>query len=52
MHGRQHPNAEPIFRCRPCLVRGIPILREILAFAEDTPNARFHENENPIFLPI
>ena len=52
---RQHPppdNTRPTLRCRPDRVSGIPIILEILPFAEDTPNARLQENEKPNFLPI
>lgn len=39
----------PIFRSRPDLVNGTPVLRLILPFRPDRPIARFHENENPYF---
>ena len=48
----RHPAARPIFRWRPERDKGIPILRDSLPLADDRPMARFHENENPYFLPI
>ena len=43
----QHPRAAPTFLCLPDLVSGIPIWRESLVFAPDSPTARLHENESP-----
>ena len=48
----QHPIARPTFRCLPERVSGIPVAREIFPFAAEMPSARFHENENPYFLPM
>ncbi len=42
----------PVFLCRPDLVSGTPIARDILPFAADTPLARRHENEVPNFLRL
>jgi len=39
----------PIFLCLPLLVNGIPIDREILDLAAETPMNRFHENP-PLFI--
>jgi hypothetical protein len=36
----------------PDLVVGIPVERAIRLRNPDIPMARFHENENPYFLPI
>jgi hypothetical protein len=44
-----HPSARPAARCRPDLVKGIPICLESLAFAVDIPKARFQEKEKPYF---
>lgn len=44
---QQHPRDLPIFRCRPDLDKGIPIWRESLAWAWDTPRARFQEKLRP-----
>lgn len=49
---REHPIMLPTFLCLPCFVRGTPIDREILFFAEDIPNALLGEKEKPYFLPI
>jgi len=40
----------PTLRCRPLLVSGIPVVRDIFDFAFVTPIARFHENP-PLFIP-
>ena len=50
--GKVHPMARPMARCRPERVSGIPILLESRALAADIPKARFHEKENPNFLPM
>jgi len=50
--GTQHPAARPTLRCRPDLVSGIPVFRDIFPFIPEMPVARFHENENPCFLPM
>jgi hypothetical protein len=52
MTSTMHPTARPNFRWRPDLVSGIPICRDSLALAEESPSARFHEKENPNFRPI
>jgi len=41
------PKNLPNLLRRPERVRGIPVAREILRFAEVTPRARFHENVRP-----
>ena len=45
----RQPKAAPILRCRPDLVKGMPICRLILALAWEIPRNRFQENpqENP-----
>jgi hypothetical protein len=49
--GTQQPKARPTLRWRPWRVKGMPILREILPFAAEMPNALFQEKEKPNFLP-
>lgn len=44
--------AAPALRCRPRRVVGIPVARANLAFADETPNARFHEKDVPNFFPM
>ena len=49
--GTRHPppvTALPTLRCRPLLLSGIPVFREILDFARVTPTARFQEKP-PLF---
>ena len=41
------PNIRPNLERRPVLLIGMPVAREILRFAFETPSARFHENDNP-----
>jgi hypothetical protein len=41
--------AAPILRCRPDLVKGMPICRLILALAWEIPRNRFQENP-PLFM--
>lgn len=48
----KHPIALPTLRCLPERVRGTPIALDNLPLAAESPIARFHENENPYFLPI
>jgi len=43
-----YPIIFPILRCRPDLVKGTPIFREILDFAAEMPTALFHEKP-PLF---
>lgn len=43
------PIMRPSLRCWPDRVVGIPVALAIRCFAEETPRARFHENENPYF---
>lgn len=44
---------EPTLRCRPCLVRGMPVARAIFCFAAVMPTARFHEKDSPgIFIMV
>lgn len=50
--GIQQPAERPTLRCLPDRVSGIPIARDSLPFAAEMPTARFHEKENPYFLPI
>jgi hypothetical protein len=50
--GTQQPAARPTLRCRPERVNGTPVLRDIFPFMPEMPEARFHENENPCFLPM
>jgi len=48
----KHPppvTALPIFRCRPLLVSGIPVARDMLDLALVIPTSRFHENP-PLFI--
>ncbi len=47
--GMKQPMADPNLRCRPDLVRGMPIFRLILALAWEIPKRRFHENP-PLFM--
>jgi len=46
-NGKQQPAIFPSFLWRPARVRGIPILRESLPFADESPLARFHDHEPP-----
>jgi hypothetical protein len=46
--GRRQPVSAPILRCRPVLVKGMPIFRLSLAFADEMPKARFQEKP-PLF---
>ena len=48
--GMQQPVMRPIFRCRPDRVSGIPICRDSLPFAADSPLALFHDHDKPNFL--
>lgn len=48
----QHPEARPIFWRRPDRVSGTPIFLESRPFADESPDARFHENDVPNFRPI
>lgn len=41
------PNIRPNLERRPDLLIGMPVAREILRFAFETPSALFHENDNP-----
>ena len=41
----------PSFLCRPDLVKGMPMLRDILAFSAETPKNRFQEKP-PLFINI
>ena len=50
--GSKQPIALPTALCLPDLVNGMPIFLESLVFWPETPRARFHEKENPPFLPI
>ena len=50
--GMAHPAILPSFCRLPDFVNGIPICLDILFFTPEIPNALFHENENPYFLPI
>src|SRR5690606_39138488 len=45
--GTQQPIALPSLRCRPARVSGMPVWRDILLLAADSPVARFHENDRP-----
>jgi len=45
----RQPMAAPNLRCRPDLVRGMPIFRLILALAWETPRSLFQENP-PLFM--
>jgi hypothetical protein len=45
--GNKQPAAAPNFLCRPCLVNGTPMLRDMFALVLDIPRARFSENDNP-----
>ena len=45
--GMQHPSARPSFLCRPDLVSGTPMAREILPLAAERPEALRHENDKP-----
>jgi hypothetical protein len=51
MTGTRQPMSAPILRCRPDLVKGMPILRESRAFAAEMPKARFQENP-PLFIGL
>lgn len=42
----------PIFRSIPLREVGMPVARAIFESADEMPNARRAENENPNFLPI
>ena len=44
---QQQPTERPIFRCRPLHDSGMPIFRDSLACAWETPKARLHEKERP-----
>lgn len=46
------PLACPIFRCRPCRGVGMPVVRAIFDLADETPRARFAENDTPNFFPF
>ena len=41
------PNIRPNLERRPDLLVGMPVAREILRFAFETPSALIHENDNP-----
>ena len=46
-------NSLPTLRSTPCLVIGIPVVRDIFCFTFVMPTARFQENVTPgIFMPI
>jgi len=45
----RQPMAAPILRCRPVLVKGMPIFRLILALAWEIPRNRFQEKP-PLFM--
>jgi hypothetical protein len=45
-----HPMRRPSLRCLPDLVRGMPVIREILPLRADSPVARRHDHEKPNFL--
>jgi hypothetical protein len=47
--GTRQPMSAPILRCRPDLVKGMPIFRLSLALADEIPKARFQENP-PLFI--
>jgi hypothetical protein len=47
--GRAQPIIAPNFRCRPDLVKGMPILRESRALAADMPKNLFQEKP-PLFM--
>ncbi len=47
----RQPMAAPILRCRPDLVKGMPICRLILALAWEIPKNRFQENP-PLFMIV
>lgn len=47
--GTRQPMVAPILRCRPDMVRGMPIFRLILALAREIPRARFQEKP-PLFI--
>ena len=47
--GMRQPMAAPILRCRPDLVKGIPIFRLILALAWEIPRNLFQEKP-PLFM--
>jgi len=47
----RQPMAAPNLRCRPDLVRGIPIFRLSLVFAAEMPKARFQEKP-PLFIGL
>jgi hypothetical protein len=49
--GIRQPMSAPILRCRPDLVRGIPIFRLSLALAAEMPKARFQEKP-PLFMVV
>jgi hypothetical protein len=42
--GTKHPSIDPILRCLPDLVKGMPILRDSLDFAAEIPRNLFQEN--------
>ena len=50
--GIRHPMSAPNLRCRPDLVRGMPILRLSLVFAAEMPKARFQEKPPRFIGPI
>jgi len=49
--GIRQPMSAPILRCRPDLVRGMPIFRLSLALADEIPKARFQEKP-PLFIGL
>jgi hypothetical protein len=49
--GIKQPMVEPILRCRPDLVKGMPIFRLILALAWEIPRSLFQENP-PRFIDL
>lgn len=51
MTGTRQPMSAPILRCRPDLVRGMPIFRLSLVFAAEMPKARFQEKP-PLFIGL
>jgi hypothetical protein len=44
--------SRPVFLCRPDLVSGTPIARDIFPLAPETPVARRHEKDVPNFLRL
>ena len=49
--GMMQPMAAPILRCRPVLVKGMPICRLILALAWEIPRNLFQEKP-PLFMIV